>query len=94
LLSIFFSPFFGVFTLSFPLHAFHVQIDESDKKTILAEIQDKISWIEENGSTASAEDYEERLAEVQAVVNPITSKIYGGGSAGGDEDMPNYHDEL
>jgi hypothetical protein len=35
-------------------------------------------------------------SEVQAVVNPITSKLYAGSGSpsGADEDIPRDHDEL
>ncbi|KIO00100.1 hypothetical protein M404DRAFT_29920, partial [Pisolithus tinctorius Marx 270] len=51
---------------------------------------------------ATTDDFEEKLAEIQSVVSPITSKLYAdgagaGGSAGApeDEDEPYFgHDEL
>ncbi|KAJ3858489.1 hypothetical protein EV359DRAFT_87671, partial [Lentinula novae-zelandiae] len=36
-------------------------------------------WIDENGVSATAEDLEEKLAEVQGIVKPITTKMYSGG---------------
>jgi len=73
------------------------KISDEDKKTILATVKDTTTWIDENGSSASTEDLEEKLAEVQGVVNPITSKLYssGGAPAGDDdEDITRDHDEL
>ncbi|PPQ69056.1 hypothetical protein CVT24_000099 [Panaeolus cyanescens] len=75
------------------------KISDEDKKTILSAIKDATDWIDENGSSASVEDLEEKLAEVQGVVNPITSKLYSGGSSGpsdddDDEDVGRNHDEL
>ncbi|KAG0365197.1 ATPase with role in protein import into the ER, partial [Gamsiella multidivaricata] len=72
------------------------KIDAEDKKTILEEVNKKISWLESEGTTASKEELDEKKEEVEAIVNPITSKLYG--SAGGSgpapsEEMPN-HDEL
>ncbi|KAG0325746.1 ATPase with role in protein import into the ER [Dissophora globulifera] len=72
------------------------KIDAEDKKTILDEVNKKVSWLESEGTTASKEELDEKKEEVEAVVNPITSKLYG--SAGGSgpaptEDMPE-HDEL
>ncbi|KAF8978012.1 ATPase with role in protein import into the ER [Entomortierella lignicola] len=72
------------------------KIDAEDKKTILDEINKKIQWLESEGASASKEELDEKKEEVEAVVNPITSKLYG--SAGGSgsapgEDMPE-HDEL
>ncbi|KAF9981033.1 ATPase with role in protein import into the ER [Modicella reniformis] len=75
------------------------KIDADDKKVILEEVNKKISWLESEGTTASKETLDEKKEEVEAVVNPITSKLYGGssgGSSGGpgpSEEMPS-HDEL
>ncbi|KAF8637742.1 hypothetical protein AX17_002601 [Amanita inopinata Kibby_2008] len=73
------------------------KISDDDKKTILATIKETTDWIEENGSEASTEDLEEKLAEVQSVVNPITSKLYssdGPQSSDDDDDVLRDHDEL
>ncbi|KAF7980395.1 hypothetical protein HWV62_38196 [Athelia sp. TMB] len=71
------------------------KIDDDDKKTILATLKDTTEWIDENGQEASTEDLEEKLSEVQAVVSPITSKLYAGGaSSGGDDEEIYDHDEL
>jgi heat shock protein 5 len=70
------------------------KLDDADKKTILAAVKETSDWMEENAS-ASAEDLEEKLAEISAIVNPITSKLYAGaGGAGGSDDDFNPHDEL
>jgi heat shock protein 5 len=73
------------------------KISDEDKKTILATVKDSTSWIDEYGSSASVEDLEEKLAEIQGVVNPITAKLYAGGAAAGDKDedeATRNHDEL
>jgi heat shock protein 5 len=74
------------------------KLEDADKKTILAAVKEATEWIDEHSASASAEELEEKLSEVQAIVNPITSKLYAGGdySAGpGDESDPLYsHDEL
>ncbi|EIM84185.1 heat shock protein 70 [Stereum hirsutum FP-91666 SS1] len=77
------------------------KISDEDKKTILSVTKETTDWIDENGQSATAEELEEKLSEVQAVVNPITAKFYEG-SAGSsyepgaeDEEEPFYsHDEL
>ncbi|CAE6451364.1 hypothetical protein ACGC1H_004126 [Rhizoctonia solani] len=69
------------------------KISAEDKKTILATVKDTTDWLEENGQTATSEDLEEKLQEVQAVVNPITGKLYGSGS-GSDSEGSSSHDEL
>lgn len=43
------------------------KLGEDDKKTILAAIKEKSDWLEEH-TDATAEDYEEQLAEIQGVV--------------------------
>ncbi|ORY74330.1 heat shock protein 70 family [Leucosporidium creatinivorum] len=65
------------------------KLDKADKITLNDEIKKSQDWLEEFGSSASAEDYDEQREALQAVVSPITSKLY----AGGEGDMPS-HDEL
>lgn len=38
------------------------KLDDDDKKTILDAVKEATEWIDENGSTASVEDLEEKLA--------------------------------
>jgi len=59
------------------------KLEDEDRKTLLAITKETTEWIDSEGQTASAETLEEKLAEVQAVVNPITSKLYEGGGPGG-----------
>lgn len=78
------------------------KISDDDKKTLLSTVKETTDWIDENGSTASVEDLEEKLAEVQGVVNPITTKLYqrAGGDPGSadsgsaDQEPMMDHDEL
>jgi len=71
------------------------KIDDDDKKTILASIKDVTEWIDENGQTATTEEFEEKLSEIQSVVNPITTKLYSGAASEPEDDEPYYdHDEL
>ena len=77
------------------------KIDDEDRKTLLALTKETTEWIDSEGQTASAETLEEKLAEVQTIVNPITSKLYEGGPTGGygpgedDAQEPfRSHDEL
>ena len=78
------------------------KIDDDDRKTLLALTKETTEWIETEGQTASVEALEEKLAEVQTIVNPITSKLYESGSGPGgygpgedDEQEPfRSHDEL
>ncbi|KAG2125149.1 heat shock protein 70 family [Suillus clintonianus] len=71
------------------------KIDDDDKKTILASIKEATEWIDENGQSATTEEFEEKLSEIQSVVNPITSELYSGGASEPEDDGPYYdHDEL
>ena len=76
------------------------RLEEDDKKTILDAVKETQEWIEEYGAGATADELEEKLAEVQHVVNPITTKLYASGGddyASGDdyEQEPFHsHDEL
>ncbi|KAG0376856.1 ATPase with role in protein import into the ER [Mortierella sp. AD032] len=72
------------------------KIDAEDKKTILDAITQKVSWLESEGSSASKEELDEKKEEIEAIVNPITSKLYGAAGGSGPaptEEMPE-HDEL
>ncbi|KAJ2931321.1 hypothetical protein H1R20_g5861, partial [Candolleomyces eurysporus] len=52
------------------------KLAEEDKKTLQAVVTEAVDWVEEHGKDASIEDLEEKLAELQSTINPITSKIY------------------
>ena len=72
------------------------KIDEADKKLITDELASANNWMEQNAATASKEDLDEKLAQVQAVVNPITTKLYGAGGSTSEEagGEAKDHDEL
>ncbi|KAK0478764.1 heat shock protein 70 family [Armillaria novae-zelandiae] len=71
------------------------KISDEDKKTILDAVKDTTDWLDEYGSSATEEDLEEKLAEVQAIVNPITTKLYSaGGPSDDDQEAFRDHDEL
>lgn len=65
------------------------KITESDKKTILDKCNDTIKWLDAN-QLADKEEYEHRQKELEAVCNPIITKLYqsaGGAPPGG---MPGF----
>ena len=65
------------------------KLDAEDKETLLEAVEEAISFIEENGETASLEEFQEEQEKLTKVVSPIVSKMYaseGGASEG-------YHDE-
>ncbi|SCV71264.1 BQ2448_2852 [Microbotryum intermedium] len=68
------------------------KLDKADIKTLNAELKKSQDWLEANAE-ASVEDLTEQLEALQAVVSPITSKIYGG-AAGSSEEPLSSHDEL
>ncbi|KAI0026088.1 heat shock protein 70 family [Xylariomycetidae sp. FL0641] len=69
------------------------KIDEDDKDTILEAVKEATDWLDENASTASAEDFEEQKEKLSNVAYPITSKMYSG--AGGEAEDDDFdHDEL
>jgi len=60
-------------------------------------VKEATDWLEENASSAAAEDFEEQKEKLSGVAYPITSKLYGGSGEGGpayEEDEPDSHDEL
>ena len=63
------------------------KIDASDKETISKACDDAVQWLNNNQEGAK-EEYEHRQKELEAVCNPIMTKMYGGaGGAGGMPDM-------
>lgn len=55
-----------------------------------------MDWLDENGSDATTEDFEEQKEKLSNVAYPITSKLYEGGAGGApdDDDDMDGHDEL
>ncbi|KXT07290.1 hypothetical protein AC578_409 [Pseudocercospora eumusae] len=74
------------------------KIDEDDKEALLEAVKEATDWLEENAQSAEAEDFDEQKQKLSDVAYPITSKLYGGGGAGGmpdyGDDEPSGHDEL
>jgi L1 cell adhesion molecule like protein len=51
-----------------------VTIPEQDKQIILQQITEKIKWLDDN-QTATKDEFDSVLKEVQDIVNPILTKI-------------------
>lgn len=73
------------------------KIDSDDKETIDTALKEVLEWLDDN-QTVEKEDYDEKLKEVEAICNPIITKVYqksGGSGAGGEsEDDEDLHVEL
>ncbi|KAG9394613.1 Heat shock protein 70 family [Carpediemonas membranifera] len=64
------------------------KLAEDDKETILEAVKETLAWLDSNPE-ASAEEYQEKTAELEKVTNPIVAKVY---AEQGGEDYT--HDEL
>uniref|UniRef100_A0A7S0UZ16 Uncharacterized protein n=1 Tax=Polytomella parva TaxID=51329 RepID=A0A7S0UZ16_9CHLO len=70
------------------------KIEEEDREKAEEAVKEALEWLEENGE-AEAEDFEEKLKDVEGVCSPILGAAYG--KAGGDEEdveAGGEHDEL
>jgi len=70
------------------------KIDASDKESISDAIAKTLEWLDDH-SEADKNDMEEKLKELEAVCNPIVTKLYqeSGGAPGGGGDGGGYYDE-
>ncbi len=61
-----------------------VKLDEGDRKKIMDKCKEAIAWLDAN-QTAETDEYKDKLKEVEAVCNPIITKMYqqSGGAPGG-----------
>jgi len=62
------------------------KLPAEDKKKIEDTVEDAIKWLDGN-QLAEAEEFEDKMKELENVCNPIISKMYQG-AAGMDEDVP------
>lgn len=70
------------------------KLSDDDKETIEKVVNEKIEWLESH-QDASAEEFKEQKKELEQVVQPITSKLYGGaGGAPPTEEEDSTKDEL
>jgi hypothetical protein len=75
-------------------------LEDSDKKTIKEALKESQEWLDKNAS-ADKEDFESQLKDLQAICDPIVSKVYknsggagGAGGAGSYEEESDAHDDL
>ena len=52
-------------------------LSDDEKEQINTLVDEKTKWMD-NNMTASKEEYDDVLKEVQDIVNPIMEKMYGG----------------
>jgi len=64
-----------------------VKLEEADKANILDEVNEKIKWLDDNQS-ASKDEYDSVMKEVEEKVKPIISKMYEGMNAGAPPESP------
>merc|ERR1719277_2151436 len=78
------------------------KLSEEDEDTIEEAVNDVLDWLQSNDD-AEKEDFDEKKAELEEIVNPILQEFYQqhggmGGEAGGDDDWDDDdladHDEL
>ena len=69
-------------------------LTNSSLAQILEAVKETTDWLDENGATATAEDFEEQKEKLSSVAYPITSKLYSQEGGAGEEDEPEGHDEL
>jgi len=71
------------------------KLSAEDKKTLLDAIKVKMDWMDEHATSAAKEDFEEQKADLEQIVNPITSKLHGDAKSSGDATQEDpKHDEL
>ncbi|XP_041481008.1 endoplasmic reticulum chaperone BiP-like [Lytechinus variegatus] len=71
------------------------KLSDDEKDTIMSAVDEQIEWLDANPD-ADTEEYQEHKKELEAVVNPIVSKLYDGAGApppGGDDDADEEYDE-
>lgn len=69
------------------------KLSDSEKQSILNEVEQKISWLDQNKDSGSAQDFREQKKELESVVQPITSKLYNSDQSASSQRQGNG-DEL
>jgi len=74
------------------------KLDDEEKETINSGVEETIEWLDENGESSDAEEIQEMKKKLEAIVQPIISKMYentGEAPPGGEEEAEEEdHDEL
>ncbi|CDP16233.1 unnamed protein product [Coffea canephora] len=69
------------------------KIDSDDKESIETALKDALEWLDEN-QNAEKVDYDEKMAELEAVFNPIIRRAYENNSGSSADSKDEPHDEL
>lgn len=67
------------------------KLNDDDKEKIQDALKDTQEWLSKNPN-AEKEEFDEELKELQAVCNPIVSKIYE--KTGGQKEQEGSHDDY
>lgn len=66
------------------------KLSDDEKDDINNAVDEAIEWLESEGDDAEAEDFKDKRKEVEDIVSPITSKLYGKEKA---QDGSQYYDD-
>jgi L1 cell adhesion molecule like protein len=66
------------------------KLDSSDKETLEKTITDVLAWLDAN-QMAEKDEFDAKQKEVEAVANPIMTKVYQGGADMPGGDMPEFN---
>ena len=73
------------------------KLEEEEKSTIKEALTDAQDWLNANVD-AEKDEFEDRMKEVQAICDPIISKVYqaagGQGGAGGEPEEEEEYDDM
>lgn len=58
------------------------KLEEADKEAVSKKAEEVIQWLD-NNTTATKEEYDDQLKELQEIANPIMTKLYQAGGAPG-----------
>ena len=57
------------------------KLSDDDKETLLEAVEEALNFVEENGETASLDEFETEKDKLLKIVNPIVSKLYANGDS-------------
>merc|ERR1711862_67428 len=70
------------------------KMNSNDYDMLEKSINDALIWLEDNPSSLSKEDYDNKQKEIEGIANPILQNVYQQQSqSSGDENMSNNNDD-